>query len=157
MQEQHKEPRRTIWRVEVVTEGEWAGWKIRPRPESFEGLTGPFYYRTEEDGSRRAAFRAEPRHMNGGGFMHGGCLMTFADYCLFMIARDHLKHHFGVTASMNSDFLGSAHVGERVEGTGEVLKAGSSLIFVRGLITADQRPVLTWSGVIKKVKPRLPA
>ena len=36
---------------------------------------------------RVCAFLAEKKHMNGGEFMHGGCVMTFADFCLFVIAR----------------------------------------------------------------------
>ena len=29
--------------------------------------------------------------MNGGMFMHGGCVMTFADFCLFVIAREAIE------------------------------------------------------------------
>jgi acyl-coenzyme A thioesterase PaaI-like protein len=29
--------------------------------------------------------------MNGGGFMHGGCIMTFADACLFSLATKELE------------------------------------------------------------------
>jgi len=34
------------------------------------------------------------------------------------------------------------------------LKAGGSIIFVRGVITADDEPALNFSGTIKKLKPR---
>ena len=142
------------WGGELVTEGEWAGWKRRVRGDSFEGLTGPFYWRSDLPGGLRMGFRAEQRHMNGGGFMHGGCTMTFADFCLFSIARPALKARYGVTATLNGEFTGSVHVGDLVEGTGEIVKAGGSLIFVRGLLVVGESPVLSFSGVIKIVKPR---
>ena len=149
------EPKRN-WRPQIVTEGEWAGWWGRDRSDSFEGLTGPFYWRRDDDGKLRAAFRAEPKHMNGGGFMHGGCLLTFADFLLFTFAREDLGPGYGVTATLNAEFLDSVHVGQLVEGVGEVVKAGGSLIFVRGTVLAAGAPVLTFSGVIKKRggKPR---
>src|SRR3712207_7856955 len=57
-----------------------AGWTMFT-DEAFEGMVGPFYYRADGDGAR-CAFRAEARHLNAGGRMHGGCLMTFADFAL---------------------------------------------------------------------------
>ena len=137
-----------------VTEGPWAGWSTWVGGDPFEDLAGPFYWRTEADGRPRSAFRAEPRHMNGGRFMHGGCIMTFADYSLFVIAREALADSFGVTATFSSEFVGSVHVGDLVECTGEIVKAGRSLIFVRGLITTGAEPVMSFSGTIKKTRPR---
>jgi acyl-coenzyme A thioesterase PaaI-like protein len=134
----------------TVTEGEFAGWSNWVGGDPFEDLTGPFYTRREADGRVRCAFRAEPRHMNGGGFMHGGCLMTFADSSLFEIARAAMGDRWGVTATFNSEFVGSVPVGALVECTGEVVKAGRSLIFVRALITSNGEPALSFSAVIKR-------
>jgi acyl-coenzyme A thioesterase PaaI-like protein len=141
-------------RAEIVSEGEWSGWYRRDRGDTYEGMVGPFYWRKQPDGSLLGAFRAEPRHMNGGGFMHGGCLLTFADFVLFMLARKELGPSFGVTATLNGEFIGSAYVGDLVEGTGEVIKAGGSLIFLRGMLRVAERPLLAFSGVVKKIKPR---
>ena len=37
------------------------------------------------------------------------------------------------------------------EGTGEVVRAGRSIIFMRGMLTAEGRPVLSFSGTVKRV------
>jgi uncharacterized protein (TIGR00369 family) len=134
----------------AITEGEWAGWR-NWGADPWEDAGGPFFYRVEDDGSVRCAFKAEARHMNGGGFMHGGCLMTFADYALFCIAKDYLGGGKAVTVTMNSEFLRSANVGDFIEATGEVVKGGRALIFVRGVVTASGRPVLTFSATLMKV------
>lgn len=143
---------------ELVTEGEWAGWKTW-RHDAFETTAGPFYLREEDDGSIRCGFLAEKRHMNGGGFMHGGCTMTFADFCLFALCENE-RQGPGVTVSLNGEFLGSARPGDRIEATGGATYAGKSLVFVRGLIvnaTQGAAPMMSFSGVIKNVRRRLKA
>lgn len=136
----------------TIESGPFAGWKTWPH-DVFETSTGPFFFRVDAERGPTCAFRAEARHMNGGGFMHGGCLMTFADFALFAIAHE-LADGPSVTVSMTSDFLSPVQVGEWVEARGEVSRAGGRLIFVRGLVTADGRPALSFSGVISRVKRR---
>jgi len=143
--------------LEVVTEGEWAGWKRYPAGDPYEDLTGPFYCREDEQGRRICAFRAETKHMNRGMFMHGGCVMTFADFCLFWIAADAISGVRSVTATFNGEFVGSCGVGDLVECTGEVVKAGRSMVFVRGIIanaSAGGEPMMSFSSVLKKTPPR---
>lgn len=135
------------------TDGEFAGWEYWDS-DDYENSIGPFYFRKDENGDYVGAFRAEKRHMNGANSMHGGCMMSFADFGLFVIAKDVLGEDNGVTVTMNSEFMGGAAVGERMEIRGEVLRAGGSLIFLRGLITANERPALAFSGTIKRLRPR---
>ena len=141
------------WTPIPITEGEWAGW-MQWSADPFELHAGPFYTRRGADGRLISAFRAEHKHMNGSGFMHGGCLMTFADYALFSIAGDAIAGTSSVTASFNSEFIDAVREGEIVEGSGEVVRAGRSMVFVRGLLSAGGRPVLTFSAIIKKTPPR---
>ncbi|HET9159775.1 MAG TPA: PaaI family thioesterase [Caulobacteraceae bacterium] len=133
-----------------ITEGEWAGWR-NWGPDAWEDMGGPFVYRVEDGGRVRCAFRAEAKHMNGGGFMHGGALMTFADYALFCIATDELDGSKAVTLSFNSEFIATAKVGDLIEATGEVVRAGRSVIFIRGEIFTGARMLMTFSGVLKRV------
>ena len=144
------------WSSIDVTQGEWAGWTIWSS-DPFELHAGPFYSRREADGRWISAFRAEAKHMNVDGFMHGGCLMTFADYALFNIAADAIRGTMAVTASLNCEFIDGAQVGDLVEASGEVIRAGRSMVFARGLVSVGGRPLLTFSGIIKKMQPRAAA
>jgi acyl-coenzyme A thioesterase PaaI-like protein len=93
--------------------------------------------------------------MNAGGVMHGGCLMTFADFALFAIAHTgEGDDSYGVTVAFTSEFLSGALEGEYIEARGEIVGGGRSITFVRGMITADGRPVLNFSGTIKKRQVR---
>jgi uncharacterized protein (TIGR00369 family) len=145
------EPERKPSWVATCEEGEFAGWHYFPSRDTFDALAGPFYFRKDADGRIRCAFRAEQRHMNAGRRMHGGVLMTFADIALFMLAWESMEGERGVTVQLDSTFLDAARVGDLVEATGEVTRAGRSLIFARGQICAGERTLFTFSGVIKKV------
>ncbi|BDI60969.1 PaaI family thioesterase [Qipengyuania nanhaisediminis] len=126
--------------------GEFAGWRYW-EGDPFESRAGPFYMRREADGSRVAAFRTQPHHMNGGGAIHGGCLMTFADFALFAIAHDELAGDHAVTINLAGDFLGPAGTGALMEARG-----GGKTIFVRGLVTADGNPALSFTGIIRRIR-----
>src|SRR5499433_1049473 len=104
----------------------------------------------DENGRITCAFRVAKKHLNGAGNVHGGCFMTFADYCLFAFAAPVLQGS-GVTIAFTSEFLDAAREGELVEATGEVTRAGGSLIFLRGMLRTGTRPLLSFSGTIKRV------
>ena len=137
----------------TVTDGEWAGWSCYPGGDPFEDLAGPFYFKVDDDGRSVCAFRAERKHLNGGGFLHGGCVMTFADFSLFVIARGAIDESRTVTATFNCELVGTARTGELVECRGEVVKAGRSMVFVRGIISCEGEPVMSFSSVLKKMGP----
>jgi len=140
--------------IVTVEDGEFKGWRRFDTHETFDSLIGPFYFRKGEDGRVVCAFRAEQKHMNAGGRMHGGCLMTFADIGLFMIAYEEMEGSRGVTVQLDSTFLDAARVGDLVEARGEITRAGGSLVFVRGQIESEGRLLFTFSGTIKKMGPR---
>lgn len=132
-------------------EGEFAGW-YHWNHDPYETRSGPFFMRREDDGNYVSAFRAGPQHMNGAGFMHGGCLMTFADFASFAIATDALGGDNAVTMNLSGDFLGAVSSGALVEARGEVTRGGGKTIFVRGLVTADGEPALSFTGIIRRIK-----
>jgi acyl-coenzyme A thioesterase PaaI-like protein len=136
----------------VGTEGEFAGWRTWSR-DNFETHNGPFWHRIDDNGRIRCAFRVEKKHLNGAGNVHGGCFMAFADYCLFAIASPVLQGP-GVTVSFACDFIDAGREGELIEGSGEITRAGGSLIFLRGELKSGDRLVFTFSGTIKRIKRR---
>ena len=135
-----------------VTEGEWAGWSTW-QSDAFEQRAGPFYERRDDDGSMVAAFRAEERHMNGAGFMHGGCMMTFADSAIFTIATDELEGSHGVTMHLGHVF--DAGPAERLEpvcdAPGPVLRCEVQRDVV-GVVIADD-PVVGRDDVARRRVP----
>lgn len=139
----------------LMRDGFWAGWYHWEPVDDFEEHAGPFYCRPDGDGPDApvvCGFLPETKNRNGGGNIHGGALMTFADYALFMIAGGMSTSVHGVTVTMNCEFVGGAEPGKLLIARGEVVRAGGSLVFVRGLIRDAERVVLSFSGTIKRLK-----
>ena len=136
-----------------VSEGQWAGWYHWEPVDHFEEHAGPFYCKPEGD-NLVCGFIPEAKNRNGGGNIHGGALMTFADYALFMIAGGMDTSIHGVTMNMNCDFVGAAEPGQMLTARGEIVRAGGSVVFVRGIIDEAGRNVLSFSASIKRFKQR---
>ena len=134
----------------TIEDGEFAGWQTWPGEPFEHDTAGPFYFRKDENGPV-AAFRSQRKHMNAGGVVHGGALMSFADFALFALAHDGDEDDgYGVTVAFNCEFLAGAPEDALIEARGELMGGGRSIQFVRGVVTADGKPVLNFSGTIKK-------
>ncbi len=136
-------------KLRKARQAEWAGWHEWDGIDPFEMATGPFYV-ARDNGGLVTGFRPTAKNCNGHGHIHGGALMTFADFSLFMLAGSEGEEINGVTVTMNSEFLAPAQAGQLLIGCGERTGGGRSLVIVRGIITADDRPVLSFSGVIRR-------
>jgi acyl-coenzyme A thioesterase PaaI-like protein len=107
----------------------------------------------DDDGRIHNAFRVEKKHLNGSQNVHGGCFMSFADYCLSATAAPILQGP-AVTLSFACEFLDAAREGELIQGAVEITRAGNSVIFLRGLLTSDERKLFSFSGSIKRIAPK---
>lgn len=139
----------------LVKDGYWAGWYHWEPVDFFEEHAGPFYCKPEGESPAApivCGFLPEAKNRNGGGNIHGGALMTFADYALFMIGGGMSTSVHGVTMTMNCDFVGAAEPGRLLTARGDVVRAGGSVVFVRGIIDDAGRSVLAFSGTIKRFK-----
>jgi acyl-coenzyme A thioesterase PaaI-like protein len=56
--------------------------------------------------------------------------------------------------NLSGDFLDAAREGQLLEARGEVTRAGGKTIYVRGIVTADAQPVLSFTGIIRKIGRR---
>lgn len=126
--------------------------------DTAEDFLGPFFYYRKNDSCDvgqicKAAFRVQPHHCNMGQTTHGGILMSFADYCLCMAAFSPDLVSV-LTVSCNSDFVGSSKAGDLIMGESEVTRSGKSLAFTQCRLLVNGEPILTASGVIKKLYPR---
>ncbi len=117
-----------------------------------EDWIGPFFFRMEDE-SPITAFRIRSEHCNAHGTLHGGIMMAFADYTLCLGANRGSNAESVVTVTCNNEFVAPAADGELVEGRGDVMKRGRSLVFLRSTLAVGKRVILVSSGVIKLIKP----
>lgn len=114
---------------------------------------GPVFERTVENGVERG-FRVAGRHINAGGALHGGMVMTFADILLATAVHAIATPPF-VTIRLTTDFVGPAFEGDWVQGAAEAQAPQDGIIAVRGLITTGEKTVASAQGLFKAiVRPR---
>ena len=118
--------------------------------EPFEDYVGPFFYK-KDNGNLIAAFEFKDHHMNSIKSLHGGMIMSFADYCLFVVAHEYTSKDNYVTISCSTEFLKASYKKGLVYSDGEVTKASRSLLFVKGKIFNDEGDIATYSGILKKI------
>ncbi len=127
------------------------GFVIIDPDDPFEMYAGPFYARDEGE-TRIYGFRVKPHHANAGGAIHGGMLMSFADFALCAEAVRGAPGEVPITVSLTSDFTAPAQVGEIVTARIDTLRTTRSFSFVRGELSVGDRVVLGCNAVIKRIK-----
>src|SRR5437660_10350763 len=128
-------------------------------PDPFEDHTGPFYFRIEGDAARAGSVHCvlptAQRHGNYAGGVHGGAILTFADYALCLVAGraadGGTNSVFAMTVSIAVEFLDGGRVGLPLEASGEPLQVTGRMAFARGSITQEGRTIALWSGVCRHV------
>lgn len=126
------------------------GWE-RVEDEGFIDLVGPVFLRAS-DGAY--AFRAEQKHANLVGLVHGGMLMSVADRALGVAAMRAADGANCVTIELGVQFVGAGRLGDWIEARPEVVRRTSSLVFLRGEVVCGDRVVATASGIWKILRRR---
>ena len=124
-----------------------AGWKPMPASD-YPALIGPFLARREGDGWRYG-FVAEQRHLNKGGVVHGGMLVSFADDALGATVFEAVGRQPVTTVQLNTQFIAPVRLGELAEMRAEVLRRTRTVVFVRGVLEVGGRAVVHADGVWK--------
>lgn len=127
-----------------------AGWECL-QSGGFTGHVGPFW-RLEDDSSVEIGLIVGERHCNTHlGTIHGGVVMTFADIALGSGAAKLLgeERFRAVTASLQTQFVAVARLGEFISCRPEVVHGGKQMIFVRGLIRTGDKVIASCEGIWK--------
>ena len=127
-----------------------AGWTL-VQDEGFIAHVGPLHIRGT-DGTY--AFRAEQKHANLIGVVHGGMLMSFADRALGETAMRAADGASCVTIQLEMKFIDVGRLGDWVEIRPQVVKRTGSLVFMRGDVREGTRLLASADGVWKILRRR---
>lgn len=106
-------------------------------PESF---AGPYFERNRDDGYQ-VGFRAKARHINHGGFVHGGLIATFCDLQVRPIKILGGLTEFSPTISMAVDFVESGREGDWIWMEPALVKRTRKMLFTQALVMAGDRVI----------------
>jgi len=110
-------------------------------------LIGPLYSRGES-ADLVIGLRAERKHCNMRGTVHGGILATLADITLgYSLAFSTDPPTAAVTANLSLDFAGAAKEGDWLEASVDFHKLGSRLAFGNCYITVEGNRIARASAV----------
>jgi len=126
------------------------GWKTMKGP-GFSSLVGPIWAKRDGE-SWRYGFLAEEKHENRQGAVHGGMLMTFADHAIGFVAWEAAGRRKCVTMQLENQFLAAVKHGDFVECDTEIVRAAKTVIFLRGVLKVNGRPVMAANGIWKVIE-----
>ena len=117
------------------------------RTSPFADLIGPIYQKTGADGAV-LAIRAEDKHCNQRGQVHGGVLGTLADIAMGYSAAFSTEPPTPmVTVNLSIDFAGKADKGDWIEVRTDIQKLGRSLAFANCYFHVDSVRIARASAV----------
>ena len=112
----------------------------------FNAYVGPVY--RADDGSH-FLFTVRDVHMNGGGALHGGMMMAFADIAMGKTVHAVLEGGRAMTISLNCDFIGPVKLGETITSRVSITRRTRSIVFVTATLDVESRAVMTATGLWK--------
>ena len=133
----------------------WFTWGALP-PESFAAQTGRIIFKPTDAGRATVRMFPEDRHMNFGGSIHGGAVMSFIDMALFSggfcsgMARGHY-----VTLDLATRFIARGQSGIPLDAHVRLLKqTPGGLVFLDGHCEQDEAICYSFTGTLKRIKTR---
>jgi acyl-coenzyme A thioesterase PaaI-like protein len=128
------------------------GYEICDMPDGgFAALIGPLFIR-QSDSGLRFAFRAETKHANARGVVHGGRLMAFADQVLGLTIQRALNTLDLATASLTCNLVASARPGDLIEGVATITRITKRMIFIKGTVTCGDVALMDASGIWVRIR-----
>ena len=136
----------------------WYSWGEFPRG-SFAAATGRLLFKP--DGPGRGICRMFPTadHMNMGGSIHGGAVMSFIDMALFAggLCAGMARSHY-VTLDLTTHFLARGKAGSPLDAHVELVRQTRGHAFLQGVVRQDGDPCYSFTGTLKRVSvPNRPA
>jgi acyl-coenzyme A thioesterase 13 len=129
----------------------WFSWGDFPR-SSFAAATGRLLFKP--DGPGRGITRMLPteNHMNMGGSIHGGAVMSFIDMSMFAggLCAGMDKAHY-VTLDLTTHFLARGQAGSPLDAHVELVKQTRGHAFLQGVVKQNGENCYSFSGTLKKV------
>jgi acyl-coenzyme A thioesterase PaaI-like protein len=128
------------------------GW-IALKVVRYSAALGPTFKRLGPGGLEVALLAQEHLGNDSYGIVHGGAIMTFADMALGAGVGHAVGFGHFVTAQMQVHFVGAGQTGRLITCRPDVVKAGGSMVFVRGIIESEGQPIASADGIFKRLSP----
>jgi acyl-coenzyme A thioesterase 13 len=121
--------------------------------KGFLDRSGPYFQRRDPGGTV-VGLRIEEGHLNYVGVAHGGVLTAMADVALSLQVHElEVPSLSPVTASLTTNFLGAARLGDWLEAHSRIDQIGKRLAHTSGEIRRGPEVIMTMTGVFAIRRP----
>jgi uncharacterized protein (TIGR00369 family) len=128
------------------------GWKTL-KSKGFFAEVGPLWSRRQGD-SWEYGLLVEPRHENGVGVVHGGMLVTLLDQAVSLVALAANEQQPCTTIHLDTHFVAPSVAGDFIVARGEVARKTSSLIFLCGTLSVNEKQIMYGQGIMKILRTK---
>ena len=137
----------------------WYHWPDIP-PESFAGQTGVLLFRPEGEGEgARMRMRMFPTrlHLNNGGSVHGGAVMSFIDMALFAGMRcAGIDDGHYVTLDCATHFIARGKIDVPLDAVVRLVgQTKGGHVFLQGQCEQDGKPTHSFTGTLKRIRGKV--
>lgn len=132
-----------------IAEIEAAGWKRR-NAGPFMDMIGPLWSRFEGSHWTYGVIAGD-QHLNPAKIVHGGLLQSLIDHALSAIAWEALGRKPCMTVQADSQFLAAVKSDDFIVARGAEIHRTKNLIFMRGQLEVEGKPVLSSQSIFKIV------
>ena len=135
--------------------GGWFHWPDIPA-ESFAGQTGVLLFRPEGDGARMRMFPTR-KHLNNGGSIHGGAVMSFIDMALFAGMRcAGINDGHYVTLDCATHFIARGKIDTPLDAVVRLVgQTKGGHVFLQGQCEQDGQPTHSFTGTLKRIRGKV--
>ncbi|MFL6859863.1 MAG: PaaI family thioesterase [Sphingomicrobium sp.] len=132
----------------------WYSWGDFPRG-SFAAATGRLLFKPDGPGRGRTRMFPTEAHMNMGGSIHGGAVMSFIDMSMFTggLCAGMERGHY-VTLDLTTHFLARGQAGAPLEAHVELVRQTRGHAFIQGVVKQNDEPCYSFSGTLKRIRER---
>jgi len=132
----------------------WFSWGEFPRG-SFAGATGRLLFKPDRPGRALTRMFPTEAHVNMGGSLHGGAVMSFIDMSLFAggLCAGMARGHY-VTLDLTTHFLARGMPGSPLEAEVELVRQTRSFAFMQGVVRQNGEPCYSFTGTLKRIRER---
>jgi acyl-coenzyme A thioesterase PaaI-like protein len=134
----------------------WRHWNLKDQSLFNGAVMGRMITRVDEDGRARLRMVPERRHENLQGIIHGAVTLALIDISLFTTMHTIGSGNAGpsVTLELSTQFTGAGQPHRPLDAVTEIVRETGSLVFVRGTVVQDEHIVASFSGIVKKMRPK---
>ena len=135
----------------------WRHWNLKDETLFNGAVMGKLITRLDPDGEHaRLRMFPERRHENLQGIIHGAVTLSLIDISLFTTMHTLGSDNAGpsVTLELSTQFTGAGQPDRPLDAVTEIVKETGGLVFVRGTVEQGDHVVASFSGIVKKMRPK---